>query len=263
MIKIIMATYHRPDFLKDTLESLATSFVAGEDCQIYVYDNNSGDAVKDQLEAFKKRCPSNVASIVYGDRNIGKAKALNSFIPEMDDDDVICSFDSDLVIAEPKGSFFEWAEILMRNSFPEGMAKQTPSVFVPDQTGDAHHKIFQKYAHGMHTMEKNWEELEGFEEYAYLESEYGFHIAGGCLFTRGSTYKAVGGYRENRGIFGGNDGYYLLDASRHEKNPVYIMRKLVVWHPSDEDEGYAAWKQQAQDQQRAHQRCLSYKGFYD
>ncbi len=260
MIKVLMATYHRPKLLAKTLNSLQEEIdkIRKADYgrfQLFIFDNNSGEEVRGMLLAFQNK-NEEVAVLSLSDTNIGKAKALNSFLPNIEDDDIVCSFDSDLVIENSlSGKFFGDGAALFTDKF---LKHHPASVIVPDQVGN-----------GQHLIEKNWSQTapptkfsSPFED-AYVESEFGFHVAGGCLFTRGSTFKGVGGYRENRGLFGGNDGFFLLDASRFCHLPIYVMRYLIVYHPPDEDAGYAEWKKKAQDQQRAFQRCLSYKGYYE
>jgi glycosyltransferase involved in cell wall biosynthesis len=253
MINVLMATYHRDKLLKETLSCLDAQIDRGEDIHIFIFDNASDTSVIHLLNNFKCK-HKDLVTMHLNKRNIGKSKALNSFIRDINAKDVVCSFDSDLIIERTierdniSGMFFTEGANLVTNG-PKG--GKIPSIVVPDQTGN-----------GQHLVRKEWKNT-GLKIEEHIESNFGLNIAGGCLFVKGNTFKNIGGYRENRGMFGGDDGYLLLDVSKHEKAPVHLYKNLVVFHPFDENDAYKDWKRTALVHQLMHQRCLFYKGFFD
>ena len=242
MIKLLMPTYHRAEELHCCLNALKSQIVVErmgpEQLQIFIYDNNSDEDVKTILKLFDKEIPR-YCNIVCGSQNIGKAKALNTFTPDIDDGDVVVSLDSDLVI-EP-GSFFSLGRNIIR--------RDVASVIVAEQSGDFCHKLTGDWL--------------SHQDFHYKQESQGMGIAGGCLFINGKTWRAVGGYRMNRGIYGGNDGWLLFDAAKFTGKPVLIIKEITVCHPEEKDDEYRKWKKEAHEQQDVHGRCLFETGYYE
>lgn len=65
-------------------------------------------------------------------------------------------------------------------------------------------------------------------------------IAGGCLFTTTANWKQVGGYRLIN-VYGGDDGFYLLDTYNTGKACV-VSDTISIIHPNDTDVDYGRWK---------------------
>lgn len=237
MIKVLIPSYYRHRQLYDCLNSIYENTKDWTDIQIYLYDNASDTETIQTIRKFK----SILYYIEYGNVNIGKAKALNRFIEFISDDDYVISLDGDLILHKPDMDFFH----KLTEKF-----KDTPECSIA---------VTQQETNSKHLIEMNWDSRG-----VYIDNRKGFGIAGGCLITTGSNFKAVGGYRTNRGIFGGNDGYLLYDISSIDPSKgVGVFRDFAVIHPSDEDMGYKEWKDKAQEQQIKHNRCLEYKGYYD
>lgn len=217
------------------------------DLRIYIFDNNSDTETKNVLLDFHRKFQPFIERLIFNPRNIGKAKGLNTFLPDIQDEDLLISLDSDLQIVSPKQQFFQTMQELY-------VGLPSCAVLVPEQLGNSQH-ILDGYT---------WEDVQvNGRTISVIESTYGFHIAGGCLAIRGALFKNIKGYRENRGLFGGDDGFLFLDAADSSEDRILLTKALQVFHPEGTDAGYIAWKRKALSQQDSAGRCLLYKGFYD
>lgn len=243
MIKLLMPTYHRIEqfgnSIRSVLSSMTLEHLTPDEIHIYIYDNASLPEMRTALKTIAERFP-HIFTVVLGKKNIGKAKALNTFMDQIEPDDIVVSMDSDIVISCT--GFFRTGLRLIRTFDVSAVAAW--------QVVNNHHKI-----------EQEWQDAAG--GYHYKTDKIGKGIAGGCFFTTGATWKLVKGYRENRGLFGGNDGYFFYDAGTQTGKPVWVCQELVVTHPPDTDAGYAAWKKTAQEQQVAHSKCMLDRGYWD
>lgn len=264
MIKVIVPTYHRLPQLKRCLEGLAAEIEESEKdyLSINFVDNGSGPEVMDELNAFRSKYPDNVGVVLSLANNIGKAKACNKLARYLDiqSEDIVVSMDGDLIIRQPSGRFFETGEdILLFGAYtgcslcPKKEEHKAPAVVVAYQTGNSRH-MFKEDWH----VPDNDPDLG-----VHTRSDTGFGVAGGCFFVMGGLWNKVGGYRSSVGLYGGDDGFFLLDAAVASKKPVWVLKNLVVEHPPEEDAEYAQWKQTVFEQQLKHGRCLMHKGFYD
>jgi len=67
-------------------------------------------------------------------------------------------------------------------------------------------------------------------------------IGGGCFLTERRCWEKIGGY-EFRGVYCGEDAYYLLACGKLEFS-YQIINTLSIIHPEDTDANYDSWKKQ-------------------
>jgi len=178
--------------------------------------------------------------------NIGKAKGINEIVKSREGSyDVIVSLDSDMKIDNPHEFFFD-----MDKAFSKFGSKV--SAIIAWQTGNSLFK--RKFA---------WTDTPCGLSYFAPKEGYGHGIAGGCIAVSAADWKAAGGYDENRGVYGSNDGQLMLRLYRQTNKPICVIKQLATFHPPEKDPEYGKWKEERQQEQLKYGKCMSSVGFYD
>jgi len=241
IINICICNYNAGNKLKDTLDSISKA-KKNHNINVVVFDNASKDNSKDIIIDHKIINHSYISP-----KNVGKARAINYIVSKIltniSDDDLIFSLDSDIYLIEE--DFFDKTIKYWK------LLKNHVSCLICWQEGVSLYRRqlkFQKY-----------NKLEYF-----VPSEgYGYGIAGGAMLIPYKNWKAVNGYRENCGLFGGDDGNLTLDLFRTIKKPICVVKNLRVFHPGDNNIEYRKWKDEALIQQIKNGKCLKNKGFFE
>lgn len=238
---------------------------------ICVIDNASKDNSKDIIKKFVDNNTIDLAIVL--DKNIGKAKALNTLFRtalnrfKIESDDLVLHLDSDVSMYS---NFIEEGEYCFLNY-------NSCELFISLGSTDPNNFKFDNY----HQFDLN-------ATYNCQNSEYSYmplcpNICGYIWTMKVSSFINVNLYRENLGkngmsaIYGGDDGLLLYDLliyfyRRLQKQVyVYMNKNKFHWHTNSDDQAYIEWKQKQNKyiQQRIFNNdktandLLSDKGFYD
>jgi hypothetical protein len=203
--------------------------------RLCIWDNSTvkytSQFVKDFVEM------DNKAKRMGGDGNIGKAKAMNNMFNETERlmlktikpplHFAMCHVDSDMIVDED--TLERGFDLL--ESFEEDV------IIAANHKGNNHHKF-----RGTQRIKKNGETL--------TPVRLGKGVAGGCLWFTNKVFDEIGGYREDRGIYGGNEGS-LFERFHNRGKGILVANAIHVFHPEDDDEGYAKWKEDCQENLRS------------
>lgn len=224
-IRQYICNYNAMPHLENCLNSIDSSLPT------FIYDNASIDMSVEYLKTQQNK----FKNIELSTKNVGKALAINNMVRAdnnmniIDDDDLIFSIDSDLTIQKPD----EFYPLMNKvwNTF-----KDKISCIATWQIG---HNVF--------TRNIEWtQHPDGFHYYMPLLNGDG--IPGGAISIPYKYWKIFNGYRENTGynrkstIYGGEDGYLLVDLYDKIKLPICVIKELVVYHPYEDNIDYAKWK---------------------
>lgn len=244
MIYIVMCNYNKLEEMKKSISSIKEQF--NDNVKLLIVDNTSVDGSIDWLKNNK-----NIDKVILNKYNKGKAKAINNLIKEtdkeigIDNDDLIFNLDSDISIISD--NFFEKVEDIWR------IVSEKVSCLVCIQDGN---NLFKRNFHFNHSSIGNF-------DYFIPSEGFGIGIAGGAMITSYKNWKSVSGYREDRGLYGFNDGGLLLDLYQKTQKPICVIKNLKVFHPFETNEEYKRWKEMAQNQQINFNKCTEEKGFFD
>ena len=230
--------------MRESIKSIENNINGNVSCAIY--DNASKDGSRDYLIG-QDGC--NGFDFWCNETNIGKAKALNWLVDNrfdnIKDDDLIFSLDSDLRLVTEK--FFDKVQSIW------DVIGNKVSCIVCKQTGNSLYKRNIAYRHSD----------TGNFNYFVPEEGYGHGVAGGALIVPYKYWKQVGGYNEDNGLYGGNDGNLMLRLFQDTGKPICVIEDLRVFHPFEDNKEYQAWKDTAHQQQMVHGKCIESKGFFD
>lgn len=237
---IVIPTYNRLSHTVTSLRSVIQDLERSKgEHFLVVVDNASKDGTLPAIKLMKDHSPVKFELISYN-FNIGKAKAVNVAVETYGCDySTICSFDGDLVIADRRDSFFDRMEevYLAVRMCKENTSKMSFSVLCSNLSGnDAHNKHLLKGCY-----------VSPFGNILY-NPRGGSGVAGGCLVVGADIFAAVGGYRTNLGVYGGNDGYLTNDImKKYPSAMIGMTESLSVYHPFENDADYEIYKKDTID----------------
>jgi len=225
IVHIYTPTHFRFEETKKSLLSLKKSIDWTNDqnndidVRLFIGDNGSPlEMVEWLIENFDN---TDNCTLYMSDDNIGKARMVNRMYDESPDCNIVCSFDSDMIVPDESIDFIE------RMSKCVTGLKQF-GVLVTNQLVNSCHIIKQPY----HTM-----------EFKFNKIIYGnLGVAGGCLWIKKKNWDDIGGYREHISKFGGNDGYLMYDVIYKLKKMTGIVENVGIIHPHESDKKYHDWK---------------------
>jgi len=243
-IYIFSATYHRLEKTKKSLLSLKKVIDnhTEHDIKLFIGDNNSPQEMKDWLiETFKDQ--EDHYSLCLMDKNINKPNIINFMWDHCDKNcDVVCSFDSDMVVMEEHQ---DWLDRAVK------CITELPNLGV--LSINQHEQCCHLWSGIPHRKEHEGNKI-AFGRYT--------NVAGGCIFMKAEDWKALNGYRRTLPIFGGDDAFIMHDTHHHLKKIVGILEDVYLHHPgseSDDENKYIQWKS---DVCHGRQQDQS-KGFWD
>lgn len=160
--------------------------------------------------------------------NLGKGMSVNNMINKQafskkrnkcSGYDYFLSMDSDIVITDPQ-TLTKMVEVLeSKNNFFGGLAA--------NQQGQCCHL---SSGYDLDETEKG--------VLRYYSGNRG--VAGGLLMVPNSVWFKIGGYRSfNR--YGSDDGHFMLDCYNLGLK-VPVAEEVIVYHPPENNQGYAQWK---------------------
>jgi len=243
-IYLSICNYNARDKLKETLDSVYKAKPLDNDTKVSIVDNNSQDGSVDVIKEY-----SFLDLVLYRDTNVGKAIAINELVKQTNDimkikdDDLIFSLDSDITLVTD--NFFK----RVMEIWP--VMEKHVSCLVCTQTGNSLCKRSFEWT----------DSNKGFHYFVPSEG-YGFGIAGGAMITPYKYWKKIGGYREQLGIYGGNDGNALLDLYTKISKPITVIKDLEVFHFEEENKEYQKWKDDQHQSMLSIGRSFS-AGFFD
>lgn len=243
MIHIYSCNYNSGKHIEEQIQSLVKQ--KNKNFRYTIIDNDSRDSSYEYIKQNKIDLPS--YSIIFNEKNIGKAKAINDVISNdkhIKDGDIVFSLDSDISLISD-----EYITLIYDIW---NLYESKVSCLVGSQSCNSLFKRQIKY-----NISKN-----GYEYFVPQEG-YGNGIAGGALITSYENWKLIGGYDTTKGIYGSVDGIGLLKLYTQTKKPICVINNLMVYHPDDDDIGYREWKDKVQHQQLTIGKCIEEKGFYD
>jgi GT2 family glycosyltransferase len=199
---------------------------------LYICDNNSPKEFTEWLT----KVYSNTENfhIHLHPENIGKARIVNLVHGKSPYANYFVSMDSDMIIEDGCDDFFD--EMI------HGLGKK---ISVNGQEKEIGVVSSQQLKHPCHlwSMIKINQMIEGKE----FRTSGGGGIAGGCMALKTDTWDKIGGYKEFKSIFGGNDGYVMRKVIQIGKIPVIAMEAKAVHvgaHNTPELKRYHNWKVQ-------------------
>lgn len=251
MINTFICNYNAGKFLHNTFDALRKC--DRKNTAIRLIDNASIDFSELLIaKEIDEMCTTDpvLTTANFKRNNIGKSKAINEEVKKFSDctiinkSDLIFSMDSDLQILNP--NFFTEVERIWN------LVHNRVSCLVCWQEGNSLYKREICF----------YDSGKGFNYFVPKEG-YGHGIAGGGIITNKENWDLVGGYRENCGLFGGDDGFLMLDLYNKTNKPICVIKELNVFHPFNDDIKYRAWKDKCLTQQVQLGKCIEEKGFYD
>jgi glycosyltransferase involved in cell wall biosynthesis len=244
-IHIFICNYNAATKLERTLLSIKDCKAITPNINVAIVDNAS----KDGSKAIIDKLPPDY--ILLNGTNTGKAVAMNGLIKEysegfchIEDDDLIMSLDSDIYLTQP--TFFNTLSTIW------SILHDKVSCLVCFQIGNS---LFKR--------QFEWTESKKGFNYFCPKELYGYGIAGGAIIIQYKYWKAVGGYSEGKGIYGGNDGTLLKMLSDYMHKPICVIKELEVYHAPEDNMTYQAWKDMVHQEHLKSGKSAIIKGFYD
>ena len=244
IINVYCITYgpHRLETEKKVISRLAEVVEKVDrniwDIEIYICDNNSPNEFKTWLlENY-----NNKLNLFFSTENIGKARIVNRVHRDARPCDYVCSIDSDMLIKND--DFFEHMVYGL-----DAFDGKIGLVCANQDKGNIH-----QMAYITGELKENG--------HTYKTSPTG-GTAGSCLMIRRHFWDAMGGYAEFDNIFGGNDGWVVMQITRNIKKLTSISVEAVCDHISDHTEQYHRWKVHQASTLKKTGKFNSNSGFYD
>lgn len=245
---IVQITYNRLEYTINSVRSVIKDLSKStRNHKLVVVDNGSQYGLDSCLKLMHSHCKFPFELVLYN-FNVGKAKAVNNVVAKYGEvQSILCSFDGDLVVDE-HGCFFDKMEETFIGLHKYG----NYDILCANLTGNNAHNL--RLLRGIH--------YTPFGKILY-NPKGGSGVAGGCLVMDTAIFTSLGGYRTNQGIYGGNDGFLIVDVMKRNPNAlVGMVESLSVFHPFEHDEGYERYKREAIDKIRK-TGFGETKGFYD
>ena len=249
---ILSCNYNAGSNAQLAFYSLLSSIESSPVETIYsIIDNKSSDYEITWLKSEEIKYPN--VNFIFNDFNMSKAKALNKLFKLTDekykfaDEDLIMSIDSDIKIETPDQiNFFE--KVLSAYN----ILQEHISCLVFNQSG-----------HSLIKRQMNFIKYKDMFEYFVPCEGYGNGVAGGALLISVKNWKQISGYRENMGLYGGDDAYIMVDCFQQIRKPICVLNCPKVYHPFPTNDKYEEWKQKCFKQQLSLGKCVEEKGFFD
>ena len=244
---VLMASYHKNEQLWDCLSVLQKARKFKEFDKLIIYDNMSGWDTVSVIEHFVITIPN--VQLVYGDKNIGKARAINQLVKTcVDPEDTICIMDADIQVEhDTLKRLFLWA-----NHFDQ-------FIVLPEHTGSRCH-LYEKNHRNIRGIVKCPNDIKN--TVGAIAVAGGVGVAGACMTMKAATFIEAGGFEANS-VYGGNEvGLYKKFCERYKDGTICVLGDAKVYHPEETDRGYQEWKIKCQRDIRRKGKC-DRPGYYD
>ena len=247
-INIYLATYHRLEKTKKSLESIIRDVKLSKyDVRIYIGDNSPNFP---EMRDWLKTLESENLSVHLNDKNIGKSGTVNYLYKNSRECDFIFSIDSDMIVMEGENFVDKMIFHLTR--------LDNCGLISSEQLDCCQHW----YGKTVEKIRRNGMDV-GF-------SLDGIGIAGGCVVLRSRDWEEIGMYKEGHDIYTGDDGILTNNIQEKLGKYVYVSLdcKLIHPKPGEEEKDYTEWKMKSWQRDQLKFLDKSYtgenrKGFYD
>lgn len=247
-IAICATTYNRKDLVAEWINGLMTNFPPK--ASLYIADNNSTDGTKEFIQQIQK---DPRITVIFHDKNIGKAKAMNELftLAVKKNINYLVSSDSDIVVGQGW-----WNYLLSIYKDFEGIKKigWVAPIYYDDNSPIPHSRK-EVYELG---KGKNG---DGDSRNGFIDD---ISCAGGFFMMPIEMYKQVGGYVIDN-VYGGIDGSYLHVCRKAGYRCGYTVKCIVRHLCGTKYEEYEKWKRNIQRNLKKH-GVFNYKvkkGFWD
>ena len=230
-IGIFIPVYFREDQVKKSLLSLLKTNTHELNVTIHIGINGATKTTLDFLKEYKNTFfPTSTFNGLFFynyNKNIGKAKIINSMVNKQNIDYVV-SYDSDIEVVDINW-LHKFLYILKEyNTNNNGELAALcgnfigNNVHIADIVGRKSRKINKKYT--------------------IVTTNNNKGVAGGVLITYKKIWDYIGGYKADK-IFGSDDGDFMISCNKIGKIVAYV-EEIKFYHPND-DEEYHVWKVKA------------------
>jgi len=227
-VGIFIPVYHRANKVKDSLNSLLLTNIKNIELFIYVGVNGASPDLMEYIDSIKQDFVNkDIQYEVFKSKtNIGKPKIINIMVECIAVEiDYVISFDSDMIVTDP-----DWV-LKFIEVFETYIGDKKIGALCSQQTGNC-----------CHVLDKDPFEIKvGEFTLRYRHGNEG--SAGGVLITQFTTWDMLNGYRAFS-KYGSDDGHMALDLSNNDLIMPVVL-EIELFHPFEENSGYADWKVRA------------------
>lgn len=225
MINLIMVSYHRPNDLINSVQSIIENTTI--DYHLSIIDNSSGsiDHTLDELS-------NNKHITIYRNKyNIGKGKSFKQWydvITNNDKSKYIISIDADIKV--PKN----WLEVYLSEAEEIDKIQELGALApIITEHGITKQQQLDSKQFRMHVVDEI--------NYITKTTFYNYNTAGSLFLINKEFYESFGGYPGDR-LYGNDDAYVCLQ-SKNQNRFIGITTAFSVEHlHADSTKDYALWK---------------------
>lgn len=223
-IQIIMVSYHRPQDLRLSIQSIIDN--TDNNYQLSIIDNSCG-AIDSTLDIYRDK-----ATIYKNTTNLGKGKAFMKWYPVIVGRSIakyFISIDSDIVV--PQNWLMKFCVAANRVQLTTKLAAIGATII--NDRNDSFQEQFKKQHLLMHRLPKN-----PIFHQNILELR---HLAGSLLLINRSFFDKIGGYCQTQ-LYGNDDGELCKIAHRLGYFTGMLTDLAVLHSNLDSSDGYKEWK---------------------